>query len=115
MRDAIGVVGFRTELVLLDRFGLVDRRSLASAPSPGHERFVSARWFLPREPDYLNAWLVPAGAPPALGVDATLADLFEAGRAVVESSRRVKGRTCGSCATGRARAISGLDRPPYGS
>jgi hypothetical protein len=90
VRDAIGVVGYRTELVLLDRFGLVDRE-VARLPlsgertSPGHDRFVSTRWFLHREPDYLDAWLVPAGVPPAVGVDSALADLFEAGRAVVES------------------------------
>ena len=78
------MVGYRTELVLLDRFGLVDRE-VAHLPlsgeraSPRHDRFVSARWFLPREPDYLDAWLVPVGAPTAVGVDAALADLFEAG------------------------------------
>lgn len=90
VRDAIGVVGYRTELVLLDRFGLVDRE-VARLPlsgertSPGHDRFVTTRWFLPREPTYLDAWLAPEGSPPAVGVDPALADLFEAGRAVVQS------------------------------
>lgn len=90
VRDAIGVVGYRTELVLLDRFGLVDRE-VARLPlsgertSPGHDRFVSVRWFLDRRPTYLDAWLVPAGAPLAAGVDSALADLFEAGRATVDS------------------------------
>lgn len=90
VRDAIGVVGYRTQLVLLDRFGLVDRE-VARLPlsgertSPGHDRFVDVRWFLHRRPTYLDAWLVPAGAPSAAGVDSTLAGLFEAGRAAVES------------------------------
>lgn len=52
---------------------------------------------------------MPAGSPPALGVDADLADLFEAGRAVVESYPSTGGWTGGCCAAGRCRAISGLD------
>ena len=90
VRDAIGVVGYRTELVLLDRFGLVDRE-VARLPlsgertSPGHDRFVPTRWFLPRAPTYLDAWLVPAGAPLAAGVDPGLGDLLEDGRAAVAS------------------------------
>jgi arabinofuranosyltransferase len=87
--DAIGVIGYRTELWIHDRFGLVDRQvaRLAIPPlraSPGHDRAVTALFFLPRSPDYLEAFVVPAGTPLASEVSPELAELVRSGQARVE-------------------------------
>jgi hypothetical protein len=90
VEDAVGVVGYRTQLVIHDRFGLVDREvaRLDFPPlraSPGHDRAVEPRFFLPRRPDYLEAYLVPAGTPTGSQVSPELVALLRAGRARVES------------------------------
>jgi hypothetical protein len=86
--DAIGVVGYRTELWIHDRFGLVDREvaRLVIPPlraSPGHDRAVTARFFLERDPDYLEAFIVPAGTPLELEVSPEILELVRDGRADV--------------------------------
>jgi len=88
--DAIGVIGYRTELWIHDRFGLVDRdvARLDIPPlraSPGHDRAVTARFFLSRNPDYLEAFIVPAGTPLGTEVSPELAELLRDGSAQVES------------------------------
>ena len=90
VEDAVGVVGYRTELVIHDRFGLVDREvaQLEIPPlraSPGHDRAVDPRFFLDRRPDYLEAYLVPAGTPVGSQVSPELVELLRAGFARVES------------------------------
>jgi len=88
--DAIGVIGYRTELWIHDRFGLVDRE-VARLPipprraSPGHDRAVTAPFFLPRNPDYLEAFIVPAGTPLDSEVSPEIAELVRAARATVEA------------------------------
>jgi hypothetical protein len=88
--DAIGVVGYRTQLWIHDRFGLVDRE-VARLPipplraSPGHDRAVSAPFFLGRRPDYLEAFVVPAGTPLETEVSQELYGLLRSARARVES------------------------------
>jgi hypothetical protein len=64
----IGAVGYETELVIFDPFGLVDPEvARRDAPlvraSPGHDKRVPFDFFLPRRPTYLNAWLAPAASP----------------------------------------------------
>jgi len=65
---AIGAVGYRSEIVLYDMFGLVDR-DVARRPaprrrtSPGHDRLVGWEYFLPRRPTYFGAHLASRGAP----------------------------------------------------
>ncbi len=88
--DAIGVIGYRTELWIHDRFGLVDREvaRLDIPPlraSPGHDRAVTARFFLGRNPDYLEAFIVPSGTPLAAEVSPELTELVRSARASVES------------------------------
>jgi arabinofuranosyltransferase len=88
--DAIGVIGYRTELWIHDRFGLVDREvaRLVIPPlraSPGHDRAVTARFFLERDPDYLEAFIVPAGTPLEMEVSPELLELVRDGRANVAS------------------------------
>ena len=70
---AIGAIGYRCELVVHDRFGLVDREvARRAAPharaSPGHDRGVGIEFFLARRPTYLGAWIAPASARPEDGL-----------------------------------------------
>jgi arabinofuranosyltransferase len=90
VRDAIGVVGYRTELVLLDRFGLVDREiGRADLPqlraSPGHDRAVDGRYFLDRRPEWLEAYLAPSALPLQAQVSPEFAELLATGQARVEA------------------------------
>ncbi len=64
----IGAVGYATELVILDPFGLVDPEvAKRDAPlvraSPGHDKRVPFDFFLPRHPTYLSAWLSRTSVP----------------------------------------------------
>lgn len=60
---AVGAIGYYSNLVILDRFGLV-AREVALAPvtrrrrSPGHDKAVPPAFFLPKNPTYLDARLV---------------------------------------------------------
>lgn len=88
--DAIGVIGYRTELWIHDRFGLIDREvARVDIPplraSPGHDRAVTARFFLGRRPDYLEAYIVPAGTPLEGEVSPEIADLLLNVQAAVEA------------------------------
>lgn len=60
VRGAIGVVGYYTDLVILDTFGLVStevsrREEVAEDRSPGHAKKVEPMFFLPMKPDYMVA------------------------------------------------------------
>jgi arabinofuranosyltransferase len=71
--DAIGVVGYRTELELLDVFGLVSpevarRGAEPIRASPGHDLRVDVEFFLDRKPDYVGAVILPVDAPPETGL-----------------------------------------------
>jgi hypothetical protein len=65
---AIGAIGYHSEIVLHDMFGLVDR-DVARRPaarrrmSPGHDRLVGWEYFLPRRPTYFGAHLTSREAP----------------------------------------------------
>jgi arabinofuranosyltransferase len=64
---AIGAVGWESELVVLDRNGLVDPEIARLPPSgearsAGHDRRVPRAWFLEREPTFLQALIVPESA-----------------------------------------------------
>lgn len=64
----IGAVGYETELVIFDPFGLVDPEvARRDAPpvraSPGHDKRVPFDFFFPRRPTYLSAWLATEGSP----------------------------------------------------
>ena len=64
---AIGAVGWESELVVLDRNGLVDPEIARMPPSgearsAGHDRRVPRAWFLDRDPTFLQAFIVPASA-----------------------------------------------------
>ena len=59
LAKGVGVLGYETELVILDRYGLVSREVAMhdAAPSlraPGHDRLVSRSFFWEMEPDW---WL----------------------------------------------------------
>jgi len=65
----IGAVGYFTELVIFDPFGLVDpevarRETPPVRASPGHDKRVPFEFFFPRHPTFLSAWLAPADAAP---------------------------------------------------
>jgi len=67
VRGAIGVVGYYTELVILDTFGLVApevarRLETSEDHSPGHAKRVEPEFFLEREPTYLVARAFPVPA-----------------------------------------------------
>jgi hypothetical protein len=63
----IGIVGYYTEIQLLDQCGLVTpvvarRPTPPARASPGHDRYVPARFFLPARPTILRAWLAEPGS-----------------------------------------------------
>ena len=85
IRSSIGAPGYFTELVLLDRNGLVSPEVVAgSAPleraSPGHDRRVDHAFFFGREPTYYGAKLVPAGAAADAGLGREARALAAQGR-----------------------------------
>jgi len=59
--DAIGIVGYYSDLHVFDRLGLVDRevatqrQGAAQLRSPGHDRYVGPLFFLDRNPTFLEA------------------------------------------------------------
>lgn len=69
----LGAMSYHSEVHALDPFGLIDpqvarRPAPARRVSPGHDKLVPTSWFHPQRPDYLGAWIVPAGAPPESGL-----------------------------------------------
>jgi arabinofuranosyltransferase len=67
--DALGVVGYRTELHLYDVYGLVSpevaRRDVEPVrASPGHDMRVEMDFFFPQQPTYVGAVVAPATARP---------------------------------------------------
>lgn len=69
----LGAMAYYSEVHALDPFGLIDpevarRPALARRVSPGHDKLVPTSYFNPRRPDYLGAWIAPAGAPPEAGL-----------------------------------------------
>lgn len=75
VRGAIGVVGYYTELDILDTFGLVSpevshREGFSEDRSPGHAKKVDPEFFLDREPTYLvaRAFPIPAEGPGRAGL-----------------------------------------------
>ncbi|HVS17365.1 MAG TPA: hypothetical protein VMT18_02105 [Planctomycetota bacterium] len=69
----LGAISYYTEVHAYDPFGLVcpevarlDRRERRA--SPGHDKGVPPSYFYARRPDYLGAWIVPAGAPLGAGL-----------------------------------------------
>ncbi len=68
VRSTIGGVGYYSELVIHDQYGIVDREVVKAVPNvrlgtPGHDRMVDAEFFDDREPTYANAYVQPASAP----------------------------------------------------
>ena len=64
----IGAVGYHSDLVILDPFGLVNREPLSETGelgrrSAGHERRVPLEVFLARAPTFLESRFVPADDP----------------------------------------------------
>jgi arabinofuranosyltransferase len=94
----IGAIGYETELVIHDPFGLVDRE-VARRPgpfpraSPGHDKGVPIDFFLPRRPTYLAAWLSAASPGAETALPPALEALRARGEAVVE--RRELAPACG--------------------
>jgi hypothetical protein len=67
--DGIGAVGYYSDLLIHDQYGLVDREVArrevdAGRRSAGHDRFVEPEYFLDRRPTYLGAELVFPGIDP---------------------------------------------------
>ena len=82
IRSSIGVVGYRTELTLFDRYGLVSPEILATArprerASPGHDVSAKRAFFLPQQPTYLIAQLTPSRNPPRAGLPADVLELLD--------------------------------------
>lgn len=70
---AVGSIGYRTELFVHDPLGLVSpevarRDAPPGRESAGHDRRVPPTWFLDREPDYLDAFVVPSALPEHAGI-----------------------------------------------
>lgn len=68
IREAIGVVGYRTHLRVIDTFGLVTRMPESDftwepGTTPGHDRYLPWTVFLPRRPEYVNAQLAAPDEP----------------------------------------------------
>ena len=68
IHGTIGAVGYYSELVIHDPFGLVNREAFREHEeprrrSPGHHRRVPFATFMALEPTYLEADLVPASEP----------------------------------------------------
>ena len=87
----IGAVGYATELVILDPFGLVDPEvAKRDAPlvraSPGHDKRVPFEFFFPRRPTYLSAWLSRSSVPADAQMPAEWKALVDSG--AVELLRR---------------------------
>ncbi len=64
MQGTIGAIGYYSELVIHDPFGLVNRdefaaSSAAERASPGHQRRVPFATILAKQPTYLDAAIVP--------------------------------------------------------
>ena len=87
---AIGILGYYTEIQILDQCGLVSREVARrpTAPvraSPGHDKFVPPQFFLPVRPTIARCWISPLDAP----LGATLQDEWvqsvEKGELVLES------------------------------
>jgi len=75
----LGAIAYPTELFAHDPFGLVSpqvarRRTPARRASPGHDKGVELSFFFDRRPDYLGAWIAPAGSPLDAGLPAGFAD-----------------------------------------
>jgi len=99
--DAIGAVGYYSDLFIYDQYGLVDREAAGRETAPGrrssgHDRLVEVEHFLPRAPTYLGAHvafgapaapeLPPLEVPPAYRVESIPldpADGFPAGTTLV--------------------------------
>jgi arabinofuranosyltransferase len=69
----LGAISYYSEVHALDPFGLIDpeiarREAPARRVSPGHDKAVPSSYFHARRPDYLGAWIAPAGAPPETGL-----------------------------------------------
>jgi hypothetical protein len=68
----IGAVGYTTDLVILDVFGLVDREVARQPTSrtvlPGHDKEVEPDFFMGRRPTYYAAFLTSAETPEAEGL-----------------------------------------------
>jgi hypothetical protein len=87
MIGTIGAIGYHSELVIHDPFGLVNREPFAAAApdvrrSPGHQRRVPFETFLAKRPTYLEALLVPREAPLA-----ALRETFKPGGELFDVSR----------------------------
>jgi hypothetical protein len=73
--DAIGAVGYFSELFVFDQYGLTDREAvhreiLSGRRSAGHDRLVEPEYFLPEQPTYLGAHLVFGARTDERGDDA---------------------------------------------
>ncbi len=76
IREAIGVVGYRSHLRVLDTFGLVTKRpnddfTWLPRGTPGHDRFLPWTVFLDQQPDYLFAHLALPSEPVTCAMLAT--------------------------------------------
>lgn len=88
--DAIGVVGYRTELHLFDCYGLVSpevarRDAEPVRASPGHDLRVDVEFFFDQQPDYCGAVIARSGARPIDVVPRGLLEVPWASRLRVES------------------------------
>ena len=73
IREAIGVLGYRTDLRIIDTFGLVTRRpqqdhSILPDGSPGHDRYLPWPVLLEEQPTYIHAHFAHPDDPLTYGM-----------------------------------------------
>ncbi len=86
---AIGILGYYSEVQLLDQCGLVTpqvarRQTPPVRASPGHDRFVEPMFFLPARPTIGRVWTSTPGAPLETMLERSWVEMIEKGVFVLE-------------------------------